>query len=526
MTHPEINQEKVDDFRQCVLETHQQLKEDFPEALEDLTRRSLFNSLLSVTSKEALKDWINAFYKTDIPQEGALHTRKGLYENLLVETGRKAVLLSEGELELAAKDIATLAKNDFKIDIGKVFTQIDAKRKEMPVDANGSVVLYKSGKEYFAFGQDAITISVDEGWQMAECADSRHAEKAWGSENTTQKFCCMLINEEGLKVLNKRLPPPVVVEASELMRDLKHLEINGQERSFAQQTLDYFRGLRGSEIVSWHPGNLHYSTIHNNLYQVVHTVESVVFDKNNINVVEENGRVLPLMAQGEWNVNANTEPALLAVWRKLQYASPLERYFQNYEEYRASEISNNEHACERYFNEKEKQMDGLLVMRINDKYYALGNDAVAVAKSLKSTLWQMETSNHQQILVAAFSVNDCYMDVLELDGQEVRMLKGGFPFNGHPITLELSPLNEGLKSTLNIENVTIFKRRDGKFAVRAMIDDTEMESMEVPAQSALNYYSLPSGLEKDTTLKTMAVNAYKNVLAHEWQNIMKTFLKY
>ena len=82
-------------------------------------------------------------------------------------------------------------------------------------------------------------------------------------------------------------------------------------------------------------------------------------------------------------------------------------------------------------------------------------------------------------------------------------------YDRYSLPFELSPLNVGLQSKAEFENASVFKMRNGEYAIRASLSGNELENKIISAKVASQFLALPYGEEKDATLKTILVTTYK-----------------
>lgn len=499
-----ISQSKVEDFRQELINANIQLRKEHPELLKDFTRKTMFDTLLHIETGDGLKQWLKAIQKTAIPTEGAILSGGNYHENTLANVVKKTASLSEGELALAAGELAKLVKSDFKTSLDDSIKTLENKREVIERDSPSTIALFKSGNGYIAFGNDADRIFEEKGWQTTEVATE------------TRRISWMPINEDGMNVLRQERPSLVITDANAEIRDFKKGNGYAEDKliSEAQQTLDYMRGINTHDYVSMPTQGLSYYTQERNLYEVEHKINSIVLDKGNVELVGENGKAVPLMSNGSWNVNGNTKDALLSLSSYLQEeAATMKEGIWQYDKNKAEQITLADTVIKDYNKEKAETPGILLAHRTKGEYFAYGNDAVAIAKELRLPLWQVETSGHKNVPVAVFPADGYGMDALDLAGKDVRLFKSSVEYNKGQIGLELSPLNEGLNSTIKFRDASVFKLRSGDYAVRASVDGVQLESKTIPTKDALRYASLPNGEEKDITLKTMLARAYKEEYA-------------
>lgn len=498
----------VNDFRKELSYANYLFTEEAPELLNDFTRKTVYSSLLSVHDKESLEAWTAAYLKTDIAHEGALESKNGVKEpNILASLGRQALHFNQAERELVGRDIAKLVANRFEtFSSDRDLDIMEKQREEITKARPDALVLFRNGDGYIAYGNDADRIFEKKGWQISD-AETEKRTVSW-----------VEINKDGRESLNKNFSVFTINTQAEL-RDFDRGSngnfVNDNLIASAQQKIEHGRDSLSHDHASIATPGLRYYTHERKLYETTHNIQSMNFDKDNISLVEDNGKVIPLMSNGAWQVNRENEIPLVSLSQYLEEKKvDIAENIKTYGETRENQLSLADKVLDEYSARKYSSPNTIFLMQGSTDSFIFGNDAIYAARELKSPLWQMETSQYRTTPVTVIKDNSYDWNTLELDGKDVRGFKGETTFDRFSLGLELSPLNEGLKNSSHIENAGIYKKKNGEYAIRASIDGVEMPNKTISATEARAYLLLPNGEEKDATLKTITTKAYK-------ENVMK-----
>lgn len=506
MEQENINYTRVDDFRRDLSFANDLFTEEFPELLNDFTRKTVFSSLLSVHDRESLEAWMAAYQKTDIAHEGPLVTSTGVkMHNLLADLGKQTSRLTPEERELVGRDIAKMVADKFEAYPDRELAILDGQRYRIEKENPDALVLFRKGDGYVAYGNDADRIFEKKGWQISDL------------ETDKRTVSWVEINKDGKDVLSKDFPV-VVTDTQAELRDFplsgKNF-LNDNLIADVQQKIEHGRDSLSLDHASIATPGLRFRTHERELYDTAHYIHSLNIDKENISLVEENGKMQPLMSNGAWNVNRENVDAFVSLSHYLQDRNiDVAESVKNYAELKNNQLSLADKVLDEYAARKYSSPNTIFMMHGSTDHFIFGNDAIYAAQELKSPLWQMETSKYRTTPVTVIKEKSYDWVPLAFDeGKDIRGFKGQAIFDRYSLGLEPSPLNEGLKSPLQIEDAGIFKKKNGDYAIRATIDGMEMGIKKISAADARRYLFMPDGLEKDATLKTIASKAYKEDLS-------------
>jgi|GEM_PF-1786160 len=499
-----IDFEKINNFRREVILAHETFT-NHPEWLNTDKMKGLYSSLLSATTKESLKEWQNAAKDVSTDALSPIHVGGVYHENVL-----KAVLvrldeLNGGELDKAAEDISNLVKSDFKPDVDK---NIALLKEARAVGASMyTLALFREGNGFFAFNNDAERIFETKGWLFSEVKTS------------SDSYLWIDISNDGLKTLEKEFQKIELLSHAADVRDFpQNTQQDNAIRAIAnvQQSLEYLQNLAGGDKAIIPTPGLKFFTVVDNLYEVEHQVNSIVLDKGSIQLIKNDGAVDPLMEDGFWFTILQTDIPFSQLNKYLtQNSEILKEHVIEYSSKADERRSMGDNILTDYSSVKQQASSVILFHKANEDYIAYGNDAIKVADALHVPLWQMEIASGKSVPVAIVSSKGYGLDILDLEDMESKVVTPKTAYDKYSLPFELSPLNVGLQSKAEFENASVFKMKNGEYAIRASLSGNELENKTIPTKIASQYMSLPYGEEKEAALKTILVSAYKSEISKE-----------
>ena len=370
--------------------------------------------------------------------------------------------------------------------------------------ASNVLTLFREGDGFYAFNQSAERIFETKGWFLSEI------------KTPSNSYSLMEISHEGLKALEKDFHEIELLSHPDAEMSLhKDTQQNNERRVTAsvQQLLEYLQlQVNGEKAIITTP-NLTYFALVDNLYEVEHQINSILLSKGNIHVVENNGEKHALMEDGFWFMGEQLD-IHFSLLEKLdnylrQNGDILKEHVKEYNSNTVDRLALVNSILAEYSNTMPNVTDTILFHKGNEDYFAYGNDAIKIANSLKVPLWQIENAPGRQVPVTILSSKGNGIDILAHEGQKSEIVIPKKAYDRYSLPFELSPLNVGLQSKAEFENASVFKMRNGEYAIRASLSGNELENKTISTKVASQFLALPYGEEKDATLKTILVTTYK-----------------
>lgn len=370
--------------------------------------------------------------------------------------------------------------------------------------ASNVLTLFREGDVFFAFNQDAERIFETKGWFLSEI------------KTPSSTYSLMEISHEGLKVLERDFHKIDLLSLADTEMPLqKGTQQNNERRAMAsiQQSLECLElQVNGEKAIITTP-NLTYFALVDNLYEVEHQINSILLSKGNVQVVENNGERHTLMEDGSWLMGKQQDISFSLLDKFDNYLRQngdiLKERVKEYKSNTIDRLDMVNSILAEYSNSKSNLADIILLHKGNEDYFAYGNDAIKIANNLKVPLWQIERGPGRPVPVTILSTKGNGIDILSHEGLKSEIVTPKTAYDRYSLPFELSPLNVGLQSKAEFENASVFKMRNGEYAIRASLSGNELENKIISAKVASQFLALPYGEEKDATLKTILVTTYK-----------------
>lgn len=309
----------------------------------------------------------------------------------------------------------------------------------------------------------------------------------WAYSSSLDGSPILNINRYGEKVLD--------TNKEEFHRQLPIL-LDGMNAviSDAQQKLDYLRQNASDKPLVLDTPNLTYKddSVEKG-FSTEYDVHSLVISKNSIDAVRTDGtKEVLLNSQYGWQRFPETEALFdgLSKYftdaRMTEYAHKL-KHRQQWQEENTAALTQ---IVTDYTANKSNTADENLA-KLGNHYYAFGEDAVKMAMLSGKPLWLGITKDGDTQVFVTKGL---------LVGDKVNLFKvDGFVQGLHP-----SPLNEGLRNKDTIQDVRLFKTREGDFAIGATLNDGSRESSIIDSKVGYELMKQPNGLLKEAHLLTLA----------------------
>ena len=460
--------------------------EEHQYLLDDLTTRCLYRSLLSVNTREKLEGWLTAVGKTYAI--GRLHhpLESPYDEDVLGAFAQLIRKLDEDEKELVVLEFNQLKADGFKFEFREEVELLEEDAERFHgIHPDRTLVMEDRYGERIAIGTDAERLFEVFGWQTATIALQERMETA------------VLIHEACIPCLEKYGVTFIKTKAT--IGKIHFLNEQEENIARAQQVIDGYRARLGKKpLVLPTDGMVCHMVVDGVVEEALFPF--VYLSRKNVELYRINGAAFTLVDGQCWNVNIENDSIMTDSALIMESIMNRENLL---------EIVNEQalHAFQEYVAKKDMYPDKIVMMKGTDIMSSFGEDAVRLAKALGIVLWFRVVEGHQvpMVLVTERMADDLSADLKRLDihvAQSSQLDIIGL-ISAYP-----SFLNEGLSIEIPFGDATVYKRKDGRYAVRASLDKRMLPAMTIPTAMARFFLELQDGIVKEACLKAILMCAY------------------
>lgn len=469
-----------------------------PELLDDITTRCIYKSLMAVESPENLENWLKAIAKTMLSLDHASCLPPGVtWENTLGHYEQLVRSLSEEERALLAVDMAEIRKGGyaeyFNRDIVTLFSEAAQAKECHPDDV---IILYDQIDNHVAVGNDADKLFERFGWQTAT------------AEVDGSRMSVMPISDDVLCA--KGLFDFHLSETKVDLLDIRLIDPREAELSIAQQTIDAFRrGLPDEEVV-FPINDIKYHTVKRGIEHVCH-YPFVEKSGDSLSLFRSDAVRESVVIGQSWNVSLDRIPMLTSL---AEYLHLLMHDLDKRERLLGMGALTNCNlrsllSYEDYLVHKGRDPRKRILLDQGSFYATYQDDAVSLAREFHHSLWSRDCGIHGEIpmlvmspLKAGYVIDLC---------DDVVVMKPKINDRMGRMCLWPSPLNEFLQMEEVFQDVGVFVKKDGRYAVRASLGDSPLPMCEIPKEMGDRYMNMSDGLAKDVYLNGILHTAYDRI---------------
>ena len=472
--------------------------EDNKQLLKDLTTRSLYKSLMSVSTLEELKNWVAAIMKTDLAESCYYASRNAYSDNLLCSFLKRTEKMEDEELERAVFDMNELRQENFVIDYEDEVLLLEKESEMFHLIKPDSILVFKDlNGECMAIGRDAEKLFEEYGWQTATI------------ELIGRRIPAMSLHEKCQTILSKQKAVICPTEANiKYIQFADELEV---DMSHAQQMIDVFRTWYQKEPVILSTGGLRFYTMVDGVDEEF-DFPFISVSKENIELYRSNAKTYQIVDGRTWNVHqdnyalvADTASFLAFLMQVQDDDDDWENVLSN--EYQAKEASRSVLAYNEYVNAKGLYPKEIVMLEHDGFFTSYDEDAIRLARVMNQGLWFRSVHGKQVPMVIVSSrVKEAMAETLK--NLSVQVVEPDEPDYMDRMALCPSFLEGGIRTEVPFKEATVFKLRDGDFAVRATLEGTMMPVTKIPWRMAAFFLNEKEGLIKETCLKAILLWAY------------------
>ena len=435
----------------------------------DKNQLAAFEKLKQVKDIDGLKKWLNT--EVVIDQNGVR------VENVILKMKKYARNLNNSELAEVAGLIQTINEAGLDKALHNEFNGLSELRKTKD---DSSIVLFKDGEKWFTFGNDADWLFEKKGWQTAEL------------NVIDKKISWMDINQDGKAVLEKENVIIDTIDNACVNIITNFVDSTNSYFSLSQQTLDFFRKLCKEK---------------NNYLGIDYSFSDDIFNENityrfmhitpnSIDILTTSGKKTKVVDGNNWNVATADVADFLQ--RRRHYVIDALTHPEEY-------IFNKKKIADmavKEFKSYPKSDGEILILKQDDFYISYGDDAIKIAELTGCYIWQRETKEGKCLPMVILS--STVVDYLEYSNPTKILVKEGVINECvTEILAKESILNKGLRNGSLFDNIFLFKKKNGEYAIRATYDGKELESRNIKSKYAIQYNNISSETEKKLLLKSL-----------------------
>ncbi len=483
------------------------------DLLKDLTTRSLYESLMKISSVDDLNRWIAAIRKTKICFEVDFSLACVYTENLLSMIEIYAADMTDEDKELAVAGFVKIRSNNFehcsKSDIDSLMK--DYNRKHSRKENDNIVVIFRDPYgDYIVVDKDADAIFEKTGWQTDVL------------EWQGRKYSFMFLNEAQVKVLSRSKVFSVYTTKA-VVSDVSY--INSVEQLFCeaqQKILAFMYTFEKRAIIPV----LFVQRSDEDGVDTMTKYISMEIDRLSLTLYDTNGKTYKVVDNFSWPVNSSDYVLVKDIsefFDTLQYDkeqnlpdNPLSQKFDH------SARRNGRLSYMEYNNMKEALDYHLIIMKHSSLYISYDGDAVALADKYRIPLWFRWIGDEKVVMaiIPEHLVEDNYFEDDELLEDDDFVTDGDLLDSDIIICdsslqdplekMRITPcfLSDGTQFEYDYHDACVFKRKDGSYAVRAYCSCAEMPCTTVSKEKAEYYLSLSDYFLKNACIKAILYEAY------------------
>ena len=466
-----------------------------PELLDDITTKVIYKSLMAVESPENLENWLKAIAKTTLSFGNASDLPTGVtWENVLGHYEQLVRSLSEEERVLLAGDMAEIRRSGyaeyFNRDIVTLFSEAAKAKENHPDDI---IILYDQIDNHVAVGNDADKLFERFGWQTAT------------ADVNGSRLSVMPISDDVL--CTKGLFDFHLLETAVDLLDIRLIDPREAELSIAQQTVDAFRrGLPVEEMV-FPIKDIQYHTVKRGIEHAYH-YPFVEKSGDSLSLFRSDAVRESVVIGQSWNVSLDRIPMLTSL---AEYLHLLMHDMEKRNQVlgirgKANSDISSFISYEEYTMLQKMYPGKRLLIDQGSFLETYQDDAVSIAREFHHPLWSRDCGTYglATMLMLSPQMAGYVTDLCE----DVAIVKGWMSDKIDNMRLRPSHLNDFLQMEEVFQDVSIFVKKDGHYAVSATLDGSPLPMYEIPKEMGDRYMIMPDGLAKKVYLNGILHTAY------------------
>ena len=460
---------------------------DTPNLLNDITIRSLYESLMNVQSVSELDRWMAALEKTQLsafvrstsPTKNWIDDCFGALHTILMAT-------DEDQMEEVVFLIRKLKETGFT----RFYHKKDVERciaisKDIHMEAPQAIVLFRqNSNQYAAFAEDAAMLFSRYGWELSTIKLSKD-----------QGCDFMPVYPRGYEFLCIQ-KDKVIIKDLDFPLDFNVTDRERVNLSDSQQTIDYFRSLITLDRMVCSSMGLSYCPVIDGL----ETEEKYPFifkEGNSFGLYGEKGESLFLIQKNSWNIDEEQIPLINNLAFNLTLVMADEKRLQHFID--PTEVSydtaRSYMIMAEYLKNKADHADSILLMRSGDLAWTFMEDALELTRFKPRTIWKIGSD---PVVFLDLSVHDD-----TLDRYHTIFVESEMDITFDELRLQPHELNIGVRSSIYFSCPRMFKTKQGDYAIQAEVDNRTIPMIRISDKLSGLIMEYPEGIMRETIIKTI-----------------------
>ncbi len=360
------------------------------------------------------------------------------------------------------------------------------------VDPDSAIIYRGSLNDYIAVGKVADLIYEKLGWQTATITFDK-------------PYSIMAISEEGYKVLNKTIG--CFDSRGRLEFDFVLLDEENEkclDFSLSQQVIDYFRMKSNKQTICLSTQRLISRVEEKNGVRAETSFPFMRLKGEDLFIYSEKASSFPMAFGHSWLIGVD-DLGLINVLAEI-LMSQLKAYHDNSFWYALREDAHNAGCSETYYKMKDLYDGKILMLDYQGIIESYDDDAVTLAWKYGLPLWCRKTGEE---LPAPMVIIPCDMANRILEEEPDAVIEdAGMEDSMDLMALWPNALNYGLRDQTDYKDATVFKRKNGKYVVRASLDGKKLPQRVLKDEMVKVYETYTKGVMRDAVMKQILWYAY------------------
>lgn len=350
-----------------------------------------------------------------------------------------------------------------------------------------SVLLFRGSLgNYMAFGPSADYLFEELGWQTTTVTYEG------------EQYSCMMLSEYGYMVASELLPCHISTTQLEI-DNLKYDDEADVLFSLDQQLIDFFRKIAGKNGIMLPTRGVLDSCVNITEDDNKTKIKFPFMEIFSESLLLYSDKARPCLLVDGWSwIVGNTDIMLVNKIADLLYFA-LIIFDADWTLIGRKEIEHGMECVARFNAMKEQYPDMVLVMDYCGTFESYGDDAVWLSLNYRIPLWRRNSSDGQSIPMVMIP-QELVNNILEKESSVV-LESSKLDDSEDIMALWPHELNSGLMDETKYKRVSIYKRKDGKYVLKASLKGKDLPPKVLNDKIAELYNSYPKGVMREAVMK-------------------------
>ena len=401
--------------------------------------------------------------------------------------------LSPEERMLAFKGVRKIVEHEgIQFGYDNVMKMVRETEDVLSLDPEMVIVYRGSLNDYIAVGNIADLFYEKLGWQTATIT-------------LDKPYSIMFLSEEGYQVMNKMIG----CFASRGRYEFDFVLLNEENEkcidfSLNQQVIDYFRMKNNGKSLCLPTHGLISRTDEKDGVKVETRFPFMRLKGDNIYIYSEKACSFPMAFDRSWMIGVD-DLGLINVLAEI-LMNQLKAYQGNPLWFALREDAHNVECSEAYYKIKDQYDSKILMLDYQGIIESYDDDAVTLAWKYGLPLWCRKTGEEQPAPMVMIPY-ELANRILEEEPDAV-IEDADMEDSIDLMALWPNALNYGLQDKTDYKETAVFKRKDGKYVVRASLDGKKLRQRVLTDEIVNLYNTYTRGVMRDALMKQILWYAY------------------